>query len=395
MIQELIENNFLIVREFIDVSRAKNLSKEFIQYCEKNNIQDDVQIPNTPAKYNYISFLELLCEKTSKVSDIIEETVLPTYCYARTYKTGDILTKHTDRDACEISLTLHLDGDKEWEIYVQTPSGKEVSVKLRSGDALLYMGCDAPHWRNEYGGSYYSQVFMHYVRSRGERSYAYFDNKDKKIFEKDLKYLNDINTSNMKSEEIDLYEIRSTSKLEDFITVYENAIPEELCDRILNQYKDDPQFEVAQILGGAVVTDKRNCKLIGISDSDVISKNHFIRKKIDDDIFEIVSKIIDDIRTKFPTLVISKDTGYGLLRYDTGGFYTQHTDSYTQEPRAISCSLCLNDDYEGGEFAFFDRDLKYKLKKGSIIAFPSNHMFPHEIMPITEGVRYSIITWFI
>jgi hypothetical protein len=395
MIQELIENNFLIVREFIDIQKAKNLSKEFVEYCEKNNTQDDPQIPNTPAKYNYISFLELLCEKTPEVSDIIGETVLPTYCYSRTYKTGDVLTKHTDRDACEISLTLHLDGDKDWEIYVQTPSGKEVPVKLRSGDALVYMGCDASHWRNEYEGSYYSQVFMHYVRSRGERSYAYFDNKDKKIFEKNLKFLNDIRTSNMKSEEIGLYKIKSTSKVEDFITIYENIIPEDLCDRILQQYKNDPEWEPAQILGGAVDISSRNCKLINISKSDIISKNHFIRKKIDDDIFEIASKIIDNIRSKFQTLVISQDTGYTLLEYDTGGFYTQHTDSYTTEPRAISCSLCLNDDYEGGEFAFFDRELKYKLKKGSAITFPSNHMFPHEIMPVTEGVRYSIITWFI
>jgi predicted 2-oxoglutarate/Fe(II)-dependent dioxygenase YbiX len=64
-------------------------------------------------------------------------------------------------------------------------------------------------------------------------------------------------------------------------------------------------------------------------------------------------------------------------------------------PRSVSCSFALNDDYEGGEFAFFDRELKYKLKKGSILLFPSSFMYPHEIMPVTKGTRYSIVTWFI
>ena len=54
----------------------------------------------------------------------------------------------------------------------------------------------------------------------------------------------------------------------------------------------------------------------------------------------------------------------------------------------------LNDDYEGGEFAFFDRQLKYKLNKGDVLMFPSTFMYPHEVMPVTQGTRYSIITWF-
>ena len=190
---------------------------------------------STPAKYNYLPFLELLCEKTPKVSKIIDETVLPTYCYARVYKNGDVLKKHTDRDACEISLTLQLDGDTEWSIYVKDSKGKEIEVNLKSGDALLYLGCDAPHWRNSFEGNFYSQVFLHYVRSRGKRSYAYFDKKDKDIFK---------NQSIM--EEI-AYKLTTQSKLEDFIQVFENVIPEELCDRIINEYSNDKSWEYSKV----------------------------------------------------------------------------------------------------------------------------------------------------
>jgi predicted 2-oxoglutarate/Fe(II)-dependent dioxygenase YbiX len=55
----------------------------------------------------------------------------------------------------------------------------------------------------------------------------------------------------------------------------------------------------------------------------------------------------------------------------------------------------LNDNFEGGEFSFFDEDLRYKIPKGAALMFPSNFMYPHQIMPVTKGVRYSIITWFI
>jgi predicted 2-oxoglutarate/Fe(II)-dependent dioxygenase YbiX len=61
----------------------------------------------------------------------------------------------------------------------------------------------------------------------------------------------------------------------------------------------------------------------------------------------------------------------------------------------VSCSFALNDNYEGGEFSFFDGQIKIKLPKGAALLFPSNFMYPHQILPVTNGTRYSIITWFI
>jgi predicted 2-oxoglutarate/Fe(II)-dependent dioxygenase YbiX len=92
---------------------------------------------------------------------------------------------------------------------------------------------------------------------------------------------------------------------------------------------------------------------------------------------------------------ISIDTGYDLLKYNEGNFYVEHTDSYKQQQRSVSCSFQLNDEYEGGEFAFFGRQMMIRSGKGSAIIFPSNFMYPHEIMPVTKGTRYSIITWFV
>jgi hypothetical protein len=175
MNQKLLNNNYLIIPNFISSSRAKELGNDFKVYAELENKGGDIQAPNSQTQHNYISFLELLCEKIQHVSSILEETVLPTYTHSRVYYNESVLEKHLDRDACEISLTIHLNGDKSWPIYIQTPSGEEKSVILEPGDAMMYLGRIAQHWRDAYDGDYYTQVFLHYVRSRGECAYAYFD----------------------------------------------------------------------------------------------------------------------------------------------------------------------------------------------------------------------------
>ena len=52
----------------------------------------------------------------------------------------------------------------------------------------------------------------------------------------------------------------------------------------------------------------------------------------------------------------------------------------------------LNDDYEGGNLVMFE-DKKIDTKKGDLIIFPSNFLYPHEITPVTKGVRYSYVSW--
>lgn len=52
----------------------------------------------------------------------------------------------------------------------------------------------------------------------------------------------------------------------------------------------------------------------------------------------------------------------------------------------------LNDDYEGGEFVMFE-DLILPLKAGQIVVFPSNFMYPHKVLPVKSGCRYSFVSW--
>ena len=214
----LLENNYLVIPNFINSHKASILAKEYKNHCDSHQIDGDSQAPNSHSSYNYLSFLELLCEKTQEVSSIIEETVLPTYVYSRVYHEGSTLEKHKDRDACEISLTLHLESDKNWSIYIETPSGEERCVDLHPGDAMLYLGTKAEHWRNEFDGEYYTQVFLHYVRSRGDCAYAYFDKHNTKE-DSDLRKL-----STLPEEDTKQLVPKSKNTLDQYIHVFEDIM---------------------------------------------------------------------------------------------------------------------------------------------------------------------------
>ena len=183
-------------------------------------------------------------------------------------------------------------------------------------------------------------------------------------------------------------------ELKDYIVVMNNIMPPPVADAVLAEYKNCDDWINASIKNGEDL-NVRNCQTIGISFSSIIEKNKKTRQKLDQELFTCAAKVIQEYNKQFTHCNIDQDSGYDLLKYETGQFYKQHTDSFKDRPRAVSCSFMLNDDYEGGEFAFFDRELVYKVKKGSCIMFPSNFMYPHEVMPVTNGTRYSIITWFI
>ncbi len=185
------------------------------------------------------------------------------------------------------------------------------------------------------------------------------------------------------------------NKLEDYIYIVKNALSLSLCDEVLDEFKSSDEWQETWIGSGGVNKKIRNCETIVISFPHVIQKNSEIRHKLDNAIFDGASKCIQEYNAKFPHCKIEEDSGYELLKYPEGCFYIQHTDSFKARPRAVSCSFILNDDFEGGEFAFFDRELKYKLEKGDALMFPSNFMYPHEVMFVTKGTRYSIVTWFI
>jgi PKHD-type hydroxylase len=90
-----------------------------------------------------------------------------------------------------------------------------------------------------------------------------------------------------------------------------------------------------------------------------------------------------------------------LTRYRPGMKYGAHTDSaYIRMPAGelrsdLSCTIFLSDPeaYEGGSLRIQlgDADIRFKLKAGEAIVYPSDTL--HEVEPVTKGERLVAITF--
>jgi len=110
------------------------------------------------------------------LSAVSGEKLKPSYVYLASYLSGAELKKHTDREQCEVSITLCLDFSPEpelatpWPIRLDTANGTVV-VHQGLGDGLAYRGTQLPHYRDVLGpGQTSTSIFFHYVREDFEGS---------------------------------------------------------------------------------------------------------------------------------------------------------------------------------------------------------------------------------
>ena len=84
---------------------------------------------------------------------------------------------------------------------------------------------------------------------------------------------------------------------------------------------------------------------------------------------------------------------YRVMKYETGAKIHPHSD---HEPGIYgSISFNLNNNYEGGEFKFFNGNHTILLGKGDALIFPADYFWVHEVTPVTKGVRYSLNSFII
>lgn len=179
MIHTIEKNNYLYLPNFLTVQEADGLAQWMFEQERLGLLQEDPRSNFNlfgTAIQNALPFVKLLVKKTSEVSKLCGEEVLPTYVYSIIYKNNSELIRHVDRDACEISLTISLSKDADWPICVKQPDNKEICIELNPGDAVMYFGCETEHWRpGQFKGQNLVQTFIHYVKANGPRAYAYFD----------------------------------------------------------------------------------------------------------------------------------------------------------------------------------------------------------------------------
>mgnify|MGYP003148993467 FL=1 len=167
------------------------LKRDAVEFMYQNNITydngmlgtwSDKQVPNTYSHYADMVMETLMMKVLPRMQKETGLELIPTYSYARLYKTGDILKRHKDRPSCEISTTLNL-GGAPWPIFIDGTGSNNVideyknihkpnapkgtKVLLEVGDMLVYSGCELEHWREPFDGNICGQVFLHYNHVNG------------------------------------------------------------------------------------------------------------------------------------------------------------------------------------------------------------------------------------
>tara|TARA_R100000773_G_C4216334_1_gene115020 strand:- start:267 stop:812 length:546 start_codon:yes stop_codon:yes gene_type:complete len=106
----------------------------------------------------------LLASKKKKIEQASNLKLIETYSYWRLYKKFSDLKKHTDRNSCEVTVSVTVKSDlKDWPLFID---GEKIIIK--PGDGVLYFGNKLKHWREEYLGDYSFQIFFHYVLANGK-----------------------------------------------------------------------------------------------------------------------------------------------------------------------------------------------------------------------------------
>ena len=142
----------------------------------------DVTLPNTIGIYCDPLADTILARGVDVVSKFIGEEVLPTYSYSRLYAKGDLLNRHRDRPACEISISLHIARPNNTGISPLIFSHKQDGsdgkyIFLDVGEAAIYNGIDVWHERPAFDQEWYMQMFLHYVRKNGPHADCLLDGR--------------------------------------------------------------------------------------------------------------------------------------------------------------------------------------------------------------------------
>ena len=178
----------------------------------------------------------------------------------------------------------------------------------------------------------------------------------------------------------------------------ENILDSNYCDEIISiidEVIDNKKNRIEKWESNQNV----NCLYFN-SDCNILKKEEQI-KKLDNDVFKIISKVIVKLNRDLD-IICTGDSGYCFRKIY--GATRLHKDGVVIDPvnnclsikkiRNMSVIIALNDDYEGGEFYFPKQDFRVKLKKGDIICFPPYYTHPHMVeAPLNRTYRYTINTW--
>ena len=173
--------------------------------------------------------------------------------------------------------------------------------------------------------------------------------------------------------------------IKDFVKVY-NLIPKDVCEKIILDYQNDPEWRKHEWYAPSLDIHKQ----LHDKELDILYNQELIS----------LAPYFDRALTQYYLDINSSGLiGYydapRLNKYSTGTKMSKHVDLIRRNKEdgipVMSFIGILNDDYAGGEF-IMNKEV-VELKQGDVLIFPSTFLYEHEVVKVTNGTRYSVVSW--
>tara|TARA_R110002012_G_scaffold64103_3_gene168604 strand:+ start:85 stop:675 length:591 start_codon:yes stop_codon:yes gene_type:complete len=185
-------------------------------------------------------------------------------------------------------------------------------------------------------------------------------------------------------------------KLTDLKFHIDKIVPEDVCKYFIDFYENNSNHALLEnsYKYKTKTQEEDDFKCINLTrfslDDDKFKEPLILAKRY---ILIMIVNYVMHIRKKicptFDSKLMENSTNIRILKYEKGQSIKDHCDVGFENTRA-SCTLNLNEDYEGGEFRFFDGQIKHSFKTGDGMIFPAEPIWIHGTEPIKEGTRYCI-----
>lgn len=158
--------------------------------------------------------------------------------------------------------------------------------------------------------------------------------------------------------------------------------------------KDNQTFWNKSLIGdnGGIseYRSSQSCNLCWIMNPN---QSHRLYKMFREDIYLPLQECFIDYSTYF-----GSPTGFhemmDVLKYENGGQYRTHIDHGPGMPRLFSLVSILENTSTGGVLSFPYHKVEIEAIPGSVILFPAGLTYDHNAGPVSDGIKYSLVTWF-
>lgn len=178
-------------------------------------------------------------------------------------------------------------------------------------------------------------------------------------------------------------------------------------------------LECQSIIDSFLALKAEKAKVNTTKSTEKEEKSHFrnslsvdVQQELKDKVIARLKLIKEEIEVHFETALEGIEEVQGLI-YRRGHFFKPHRDvgkSYRSDhgrDRKITAVIMLNSShnsdktingFQGGELVLFElldkpeKGFVIEAKQGRLVLFPSSLL--HEVKPLIEGNKYSLVTWF-